>query len=83
MLKSPNTKQIGSDHVFTFNENYKSNLFRVKVPLLQASTGDNKNAGPGGDSDVSKAVSEARNNRIDAAIVRILKVRIDCQFFII
>ncbi|KMS93765.1 hypothetical protein BVRB_028190, partial [Beta vulgaris subsp. vulgaris] len=66
LLKNPNTKQIASDHVFTFNKMYTSNLFRVKVPLLQASSGDNKNSEPGSDKEITKAINEARNNRIDA-----------------
>eukprot|EP00474_Spongospora_subterranea_P009663 CRZ10121.1 hypothetical protein [Spongospora subterranea] len=75
LLKSPNTKVIGSDHVFSFNMNYTSCLYRVRIPLLQANTSESQNGENQSSADIPEAVAEARKNRVDASIVRILKAR--------
>lgn len=72
LLKKPLTKAVGPDHKFTFNHKYTSRLFRVKVPLLTA-----KAAGllPTGLTMLPAAVLEARKNRVEAALVRVMKSR--------
>jgi len=67
LKKTPNTKAVEPDHMFTFNDDFTSNLFRVKVPLmvLKASVAE----------EPSPAVLEARKNWVEAAIVRIMKSR--------
>ncbi|SPQ95577.1 unnamed protein product (mitochondrion) [Plasmodiophora brassicae] len=71
LLKSPNTKKIEPDHMFMYNTEYTSCLYRIKIPLLAAAS----EAAAVQEQPVPPAVMEARKNRVDAAIVRILKAR--------
>jgi len=72
LRKVPNTKNIEPDHVFHYNTKYISKLFKVKIPLLSA-----RSAASGGPKkpEVPAGVLEARKNRVEAAVVRIMKAR--------
>lgn len=69
--KTPNTKKIEASHRFSYNQKYTSNLFRVKVPLLL----NRAVSGSKAENEVPAGVMEARKNRVEAAIVRIMKTR--------
>jgi len=81
LRKTPNNKSIAPDHAFAYNTGYVSKLKRVKIPLLSAkTTPGGKKAGtpmsPGGvETDLPDSVLEARKNRVEAALVRIMKAR--------
>lgn len=69
LKKNPNTKSIEPNHTFTYNTGYTSKLYRVKIKLLAASTVASSKP------TVPQGVVEARKNRVEAAIVRIMKSR--------
>jgi len=71
LRKTPNNKSIAPDHTFTYNTQYVSKLKRVKIPLLSAK------AAPIGTkkSELPDSVLEARKNRVEAAVVRVMKAR--------
>jgi len=71
LKKQPNNKTIANDHVFSYNTQYISKLKRVKVPLLsaKATPAQSKKA------DIPDSVVEARKNRVEAALVRVMKAR--------
>jgi len=71
LKKTPNNKSIAPDHVFTYNTQYVSKLKRVKIPLLSAKPAP---AGPK-KGDLPDSVVEARKNRVEASIVRVMKAR--------
>eukprot|EP00456_Euglypha_rotunda_P082067 TRINITY_DN8050_c0_g1_i1.p1 TRINITY_DN8050_c0_g1~~TRINITY_DN8050_c0_g1_i1.p1 ORF type:complete len:269 (+),score=39.60 TRINITY_DN8050_c0_g1_i1:221-1027(+) len=80
LRKTPNNKTIAPDHVFAWNGSYVSKLKRVKIPLLSAKVAPSaikKPLVPGspGEVDLPDSVLEARKNRVEAALVRIMKAR--------
>jgi len=87
LRKEPNNKNLAEDHVFAFNDKYTSPLKRVKIPLLSSKvTGGGGGGGPlsaGGPlsptspriEEVPEVVIDARRNRVEAAIVRVMKTR--------
>ena len=74
MKKASKGKTISEDDEFTFNFDYTSNMKRVKIPLVSMKETE-KNGGDGKDSNVSKALEEARKLSVEASIVRIMKSR--------
>jgi cullin 3 len=71
LKKKPNVKKVSPTDVFSYNVDFSSKQYRIKIRLLAVS-----NTEPETDpSGVPEAVSEARKNRVDAAIVRIMKTR--------
>jgi len=72
LKKEPLTKACALTDKFTYNEEYSSKQFRIKVRTL-ALQGE-ANDGPT-EGSISEAVLEARKNRVEAAIVRIMKAR--------
>jgi len=72
LKKQPNNKTIANDHVFTYNTQYISKLKRVKVPLLSAKATPSAQTKK---SDIPDSVVEARKNRVEAALVRVMKAR--------
>lgn len=65
--KSPKSKSVNEDDIFTINEKFKSKLMKVRVPLvtIKAKT----------KAEVPKAVQEDRRQLVEAAVVRIMKTR--------
>jgi len=74
LKKTPNNKSIANDHVFTYNTQYVSKLKRVKVPLLSAKATPST-TGVKKEGDLPDSVLEARKNRVEAALVRVMKAR--------
>jgi len=70
LKKTPNTKNTEKDHVFSWNHQYVSKLFRVKIPLLSS-----KSAIVTKKAEVPTSVLETRKNQVEAALVRVMKAR--------
>lgn len=70
LIKSPKTKEIEPDHIFTINDSFTSKLVRVKIQAI-ACRGESE---PERKETRSK-VDEDRKHEIEAAIVRIMKAR--------
>lgn len=68
LRKSPNTKALAPDHVFTWNHDYSSPLYRVKIPLINVKSETKE-------SKVPASVVEERKNRVEVVIVRVMKTR--------
>jgi len=68
LKKEPNIKKLTHKDTFTYNHDYNSQLYRVKIPLMQArpETKENK---------VPPAVAEQRKNWVELVIVRVMKTR--------
>jgi len=78
LKKNPNTQKIENDHVFHFNTQYTSQLFKNKIPLMSAkalASGASKNGGAVGGTEIPASVLEARKNQVEASLVRIMKAR--------
>jgi len=74
LRKTPNNKSIAPDHSFAYNTKYVSKLKRVKIPLLSAKNAPTKKE-TGSNEELPDSVLEARKNRVEAALVRIMKAR--------
>jgi cullin 3 len=73
LLKNPPVKKFSATDEFTFNENFKSKLFRVKVlQVIQKETEPER-------GETQKKVDEDRKHMIEAAIVRTMKSRKNIQ----
>jgi cullin 3 len=70
LVKTPNTRALADDHKFSYNMAFTSKLFRIKVPVMSQSV-----AAAAVKAEVPEAVMEARKNRVEAAIVRVMKSR--------
>lgn len=89
LKKNPNKLEISHTDTFTFNSQYKSQLYRNKIPLLSktviaksstaTSTLNTDNAGSSSSSsnsnDIPASVLESRKHCVEASIVRIMKSR--------
>merc|ERR1711871_1893678 len=62
LRKVPDSKGIKTTDVFKLNSDFKSKLYRVKIPLVTI-------------SKPSSSTSGARRHAIEAAIVRVMKTR--------
>lgn len=71
LKKNPNTKQMAPDHTFEYNTAYESKLFRVKIPLLSARNEEAVDS----ETAVPASILEARKNRVEASLVRVMKSR--------
>jgi len=69
LLKKPNTKAIEKNHTFEWNPTYTNPLFKVKIPVMAEMVV--KPPTP----EVPSSVLEARKNRVEAALVRVMKAR--------
>jgi cullin-4 len=69
LIKEPKGKEVEDDDVFTFNANYTSKQYRVKINAIQMkeTAEDTKKT--------NEMVMQDRQHQIDAAIVRIMKTR--------
>ena len=69
LSKDPKGKEIGDDDVFSFNDEYTSKQYRVKINAIQMKeTADDSRK-------TNETVMQDRQHQIDAAIVRIMKTR--------
>eukprot|EP00475_Leptophrys_vorax_P035106 TRINITY_DN57500_c0_g2_i2.p1 TRINITY_DN57500_c0_g2~~TRINITY_DN57500_c0_g2_i2.p1 ORF type:complete len:512 (-),score=153.39 TRINITY_DN57500_c0_g2_i2:54-1589(-) len=71
LKKKPNVKKVSPTDVFSYNSDFSSKQYRIKVRLLAVTNTESETDASG----VPEAVAEARKNRVDAAIVRIMKTR--------
>lgn len=69
LLKSPKSKEIAADDVFTFNSTFSDKSFRIKVNSIQMKETVEEN------QQTNERVFQDRQYQIDAAIVRIMKTR--------
>lgn len=69
LLKSPKSKEIAADDVFTFNSTFSDKSFRIKVNSIQLKETAEEN------QQTNERVFQDRQYQIDAAIVRIMKTR--------
>eukprot|EP00741_Cyanophora_paradoxa_P011788 tig00020563_g11392.t1 len=67
--KSPNTKELKDDDVFSFNTEFTAKMYRIKVNSIQMKETQEEN------QQTNKRVFQDRQYQIDAAIVRIMKTR--------
>ena len=70
LLKKPNRKEIADDHKFMFNKKFKNSRVRVQIGVLEPKKTPITKA-----DEMPKQLMEARKNRVEAAIVRIMKAR--------
>ena len=68
-MKEPKSREIGNDDVFSFNDDFQSKLFKIKIGLV-AATRDSEPQ----QQETREKVEEDRKPQIDAAIVRVMKV---------
>eukprot|EP01123_Difflugia_compressa_P006943 TRINITY_DN1936_c0_g1_i1.p1 TRINITY_DN1936_c0_g1~~TRINITY_DN1936_c0_g1_i1.p1 ORF type:complete len:564 (-),score=89.63 TRINITY_DN1936_c0_g1_i1:299-1795(-) len=69
LLKNPPVPKFSPTDSFSFNENFKSKLFRVKVVQVAQKESEPERG------ETQKKVDEDRKHMIEAAIVRIMKAR--------
>lgn len=72
--KRPNVKALKEDDTFTFNTKYRNQRVRVHIGVLDPKSLKKKESGNGRGA-VPQQVLESRKNRVEAAIVRIMKAR--------
>jgi cullin 3 len=68
-VKEPKSREIGNDDMFSFNDDFQSKLFKIKIGLV-AATRDSEPQ----QQETREKVEEDRKPQIDAAIVRVMKV---------
>ena len=68
-MKEPKSREIGNDDMFSFNDDFQSKLFKIKIGLV-AATRDSEPQ----QQETREKVEEDRKPQIDAAIVRVMKV---------
>lgn len=69
LLKEPTNSDIGQKDMFKFNAGYTSRMYRVKINYLQMQDNDEDS------KKTNEQVLQDRFHQIDAAIVRIMKMR--------
>ncbi len=75
LRKVPDGKGIKSTDVFRLNPDFKSKLFRVRIPLVTISKSSSSSSSGGRGHAIPKAVQQDRRHAIEAAIVRVMKTR--------
>lgn len=70
LVKTPMSKEVHNDDVFSLNPGFKSPLVKVKVLTVSASSLAKKEA-----SEVDATIKEGRKFAVNAAIVRLMKLR--------
>merc|ERR1712228_693119 len=71
--KRPNKKILLLEDTFTFNKKYKNQRVRVNIGVLDSKSSSNIKVKEKG--QIPQQVLESRKNRVEAAIVRIMKAR--------
>eukprot|EP01104_Vermistella_antarctica_P018565 TRINITY_DN6925_c0_g1_i1.p1 TRINITY_DN6925_c0_g1~~TRINITY_DN6925_c0_g1_i1.p1 ORF type:complete len:734 (-),score=196.01 TRINITY_DN6925_c0_g1_i1:99-2300(-) len=69
LLKQPRTKQFADTDTFSFNGNFKSNYYRVKIMTVSVKESEPERV------ETRQKVDEDRKHQIEAAIVRVMKSR--------
>ncbi len=76
LLKKPNTKDLAEDHLFMINSKYFNKFLKVPIPLMQPPrTRASDQAAEAEAAREAELVEIQRRHQIDAAIVRIMKVK--------
>jgi len=70
LLKRPSGKTLEEDHKFMINGGYTNVLLKVSIPLMAKMKGEVE-----AHDDEEKIIELQRRHQIDAAIVRIMKIR--------
>jgi len=70
ILKRPNTKTLEDSHQFMLNPKYFNKLLKVVIPLMQPIK-----KGEEEEEEDKKLIELQRRHQMDAAIVRIMKIR--------
>lgn len=70
LLKEPKTKEIHAHDRFCVNDSFTSKLYRVKINPITAKTESDPER-----QETRNKVDDDRKHEIDAAIVRIMKMR--------
>merc|ERR1712129_469722 len=73
--KRPNKKVLLLEDTFTFNRKYKNQRVRVNIGILDNSANKRHKLNIAKKTEVPHQVLESRKNRVEAAIVRIMKAR--------
>jgi len=68
LIKDPATAKFGPGDNFTFNSEFKSKLFRVKVNPMPMNTEKERET-------INEKINEDRKHLIEAAVVRVMKAR--------
>jgi len=69
LVKNPNNPKFGPTDEFSYNSEFKSKLFRVKVnPVPMGNTGEERKM-------IDEKINEDRKHLIEAAVVRVMKAR--------
>ena len=70
LQKEPKTKELQSNDRFSVNDSFTSKLYRVKINPITAKTESDPER-----QETRNKVDDDRKHEIDAAIVRIMKMR--------
>ena len=68
--KVPNKKDFDMTDVFSLNNGFKNNLFKIKIPVAQA-----KELKTAEKNEVAEKVDEDRRHMVEATIVKVMKTR--------
>jgi len=68
LIKDPATAKFGPGDTFTFNSDFKSKLFRVKVNPMPMNNEKERET-------INEKINEDRKHLIEAAVVRVMKAR--------
>jgi len=72
ILKRPSNKNLEDNHQFMINPKYFNKLLKVTIPLMPPIK---RPDGPDEEGDEQKIIELQRRHQMDAAIVRIMKIR--------
>ncbi len=80
LLKEPNTPAIAHDHVFKFNNDFRCREMRVRIPLMAPSS---RPSAAAAGQPTNDAIVRQRKTMIQACIMRLLKIRKECEYALI
>lgn len=70
LTKTPNKKDFDMNDQFTLNQQFKNNMFKIKIPVAQA-----KELKSTEKNEVAEKVDEDRRHMVEATIVKVMKTR--------